>query len=478
MQGLGGVAAPVVLLGAGAVVVLLLDLFWEGAAGLLRGAALVVLAAAAAAALAGGGLPAAFHGAVLGGTLARVTDLVAIAGAVAATVLPAPLGWGRRWSAYLALVLWSAAGMALAGAAGNLIVLFLGIEVLSLALYVLTAFALHDGRGAEAGFKYFVLGGLGSGLLLYGAALSYAATGSLAIGPAVRGAGHGPLGAVGLALLVAGLAFKLALAPMQLWTADVYEGAPTPITAFMAVGTKAAAFAALARVAAGALGLSGPFAAALLVSAVVSMFVGYLLALRQPGLKRLLAFSGIANAGTLVLALLVPAIWVSGKAASCTCALVQGLQAPPAWEPVALLYLIAYAVASLGVFAVVAAVGDGRSADGMASLAGLGRRHPWLTAAFVICLLSLAGVPPTGGFLAKLWLLQLLTGGGRPLAAVLVVVATLVALVPYFKLVVAALQPDDGEPAAPLPTGVALVAGLAAVATVAIGILPGAFLHG
>ncbi len=465
MSALGGAAAPIVVLGAGGVLILLLDLLWEGRQTLQRAAALIVLALAAVSAVAVPGFRSGFHGAVLGDALTTVADLLAVAAAAAAVVLPPPARWGKRWSAYLALLLWSAAGMALAGGAGNLIVLFLGVEVLSLALYALVAFAVEDGRAAEAGFKYFLLGGLGSGLLLYGSALVYASGGTLSLHAAT--AASGPLGVMGLLLIVAGLAFKLALVPFQLWTPDVYEGAGTPVTAFMSVGTKAAAFAALARVATSAFGRGGAWTGTVLVLGVLSMFAGYLLAIAQPGIKRLLAFSGVANAGTLVLALLAPA----------------------AWRPAAFVYLVAYAAASLGAFAVVSAVegavpdpampGSRLRPDHMDNLRGLARRYPWLAAAFIVSLLSLASVPPTGGFLGKFLVLQALAGADHPFVAVLIVAATLVALYPYFKLALACLQPaPGGGPVLRASAGWAIVAGVAAVVTIAVGILPGPVLHG
>jgi NADH-quinone oxidoreductase subunit N len=469
---LGGAAAPVIVLGAGAVVLLLLDLLWEGAQGLLRAAALILLALGAVAAWGAGTAGPAFHGAIEGDALLRFSSLIAIAGAAAAVLLPQPSAWGRRWSAYLALLLWSAAGMALLSGAGNLIILFLGVEVLSLGLYALTALDVGSGRAAEAGLKYFVLGGLGSGLLLFGAALSYAATGSLSLGTLACGTGFGTacpafvgvpghagaIHAVGALLVVAGLGFKLALVPFQLWTADVYEGAPTPVTAFMAIGTKAAAFAALARFLTSAFGVGAGWGAVVLVLGVASMFAGYLLALAQPGLKRLLAFSGIANAGTLVLALL----------------------APQALRPVAFVYLAAYASATLGAFAVVSGLEAGPGGDRLAALRGLGRRSPFYAVLLVVCLLSLASVPPTGGFLGKLLLLQALAHAGYPVVAVLVVLSTLVALYPYFKLAVAVVSaPEDGLPDAPRPPlGVTVVAACAAAATLVVGIFPGTILRG
>ncbi|HVB10786.1 MAG TPA: NADH-quinone oxidoreductase subunit N [Bacillota bacterium] len=459
MNALGGAAAPIVVLGAGGVLILLLDLFWEGRQALLRAVTLAVLALGGIAAVAAPGFGSGFGGAILGDRLSRVSDLLAVVAAAAAVVLPPPAGWGKRWSAYLALLLWSAAGMAVAGGAGNLIMLFLGVEVLSLALYALVAFSVEDGRAAEAGFKYFVLGGLGSALLLYGSALVYAASGTLSLTAAT--AASGPLATMGLVLIVAGLGFKLALVPFQLWTPDVYEGASTPITAFMAVGTKAAAFAGLARVATSGFLTSGGWAGTVLAIGVLSMFAGYLLAIAQPGLKRLLAFSGVANAGTLVLVLLAPA----------------------AWREAAFIYLAAYAAATLGAFAVVSAVEDpglgSGGADGLDHLRGLGRRYPWLAAALVVSLLSLASVPPTAGFVGKLLVLQALAGAGHAFVAVLVIAATVLALYPYFKLAVACLQPADGDgPRLRASSGWPVVAAVAAVATLAIGILPGVVLHG
>ena len=449
------VISPVLILGAGAVLVLLVALVAGEVGALLRTVGLLVVAAAALASLAAHGTG--FSGVVVAGPLSRVADFVVLAGAAAAMTLPAPGRWGERWSAYLALTLWAAAGMALTAASDNLIVLFLGVEVLSLGLYVLTAFAVEDGRGAEAAFKYFILGGLGSGLLLMGAAFAFAGRGSLALSAQPGWTGL-PAG-IGLALIVGGLAFKLALAPFQLWTPDVYEGAPTGVTAFMAVGTKAAAFIALARVMLAA----APAAQGLVaVLGAVSMFVGYLLAMRQPGIKRLLAFSGIANAGTLVLALLAPA----------------------EFRAIAFAYLAAYAAATLGAFAVVAVVeARGPRAD-LDALRGLSGRAPWLAAALIICLLSLASVPLTGGFLAKLLLLEGLAHAGHPFLAVLVVLATVVGLYPYFRVILAVLAPADGAavpdalsvaPRLPAPR---LVAALAVLATFAIGILPGPLLHG
>lgn len=454
-----GPAGPLVILGGGAVLLLLLDLLWEGHPILQRGVALVILALAAWTAITMAAGSSAFSSALLADLLGRATDLLAVAGAAAAILLadPKELGGPKRGAAYLALVLWSSAGMVLAGGAGNLVVLFVGIEVLSLGLYVLTAFGRQDGRGAEAGFKYFVLGGLGSALLLYGSALTYAATGSLGW-HGIAAAATGPLVRVGLVLILAGLGFKLALAPFQLWTPDVYDGAPTSVAAFMAVGTKAAAFAALGRVLVSGFGVGVHWVAVVAVLGLLSMFVGYLGAIGQTGARRLLAFSGIANAGTLVLVLL------AGRH----------------WQSLGFLYLAAYAAASLGFFATIAAVESDGNGDRMVGFVSIARQWPWLGAALIIALLSLAGVPPTGGFMAKLLLLRGLFGAGHPWIAMGIVVASIVGLYPYFRWLMASLDlPESSRPRHPGPRiGWGLVAGCTAVATLLIGILPGIILHG
>jgi NADH-quinone oxidoreductase subunit N len=433
-----------IALGVGGVAVLLADILWEGAEGFLRAVALAAVAAALFLPAAPG-LPA--H------RLGRVLGDVAVASSAVAVLLPSPRAWRRRLAAYLAVLLWSAAGMVLLAHARDLLTLFLGVELLSLGLYALTAFGL-DGRGGEAALKYLLLGGLASGFVLFGGALAYAQTGSLALA-----AWHGAV--AGQALVAIGLGFKLALVPLHVWTPDVYEGAPTPVTAFMAVGTKAAAFAALARVAAPHV---LPVVAAL---GVASMFGGYLLATPQGGLKRLLAYSSVAHAGTFVLA----------------------LEAGAAALPAALLYVPAYGAATAGAFAVAGSVGD-RLAD----YAGLARRRPWLAAAFGVCLLALASVPPTGVFFAKLLLLVGLVHAGHPGLAVLIVAATVLSLYPYFKIAALLVAPGGDAAAAaasaerrpegsPQSTGgaqssrmdwpTALVIACAAAIALGLGIFPG-----
>jgi NADH-quinone oxidoreductase subunit N len=448
------------VLGVGGVVLLAADLVVEGNRPLLQGLAALLAAAACGLLWFGtGGVPALAGDALLGDRMARLLGALACAAAALTALLPLPVGDGadarRRSAGYLALLVWSAAGMVLLAAAGDLLTLFLGLELLSLALYALTGFRERaQGPGGEAALKYFLLGGLGSGLVLYGGALIFAADGRLDF--LARAVPQPPaLALVGLGLVMAGLAFKLALMPFHLWTPDVYEGAPVAVTAFMAVGTKAAAFGALAHLLwqgfPQAPQVWGPLLGA---AAVLSLLLGYVLAAPQAGGKRLLAYSSIAHAGTAALALLLV----------------------PAGATVLPLYLYAYGAATFGAFACLAGLEAAGVGDGLAQLAGLLRRRPWLGGALVLFLLSLASVPLTGGFAGKLLLLLALVGGGRGLLAALVVASTVVALYPYFKLAyltaVAAAGPAGAGAAPRLPAGVAATLCVCAAATLLLGLDP------
>ena len=432
------IVTALAVLGLGGVLLLALDLVAEGCLPLLRIVAFLVMAASAVLLLVGSGVPEFAAGSLNPDQIARLLGaLAAIAGALAA-LLPLPLGDAadrrKRSAGYLALLTWASAGMVLLASAGDVLTLFLGLELLSLALYALTAYA-PSGLGGEAAMKYFLLGGLGSGLVLYGGALVFAGTGHLdfLIRPVTAG---GPLVDAGIALLVAGLGFKLALVPFHLWTPDVYEGAPTAVTAFMAVGTKAAAFAAAAHLLlVGFPSLSAVWTPLLAVLAVASLLLGYALAAPQRGLKRLLAYSSIANAGTAALALLL------------------GLHS----SGVLVLYLYTYAAATFGAFACVAA----------------GSRAAWLRAALLLFILSLASVPLTAGFAGKLALLLGLVQGGRAALAVLVVLSTVIALYPYFKVARQSMEPGEDAGAGRLPFGLAAVIAACALATLLLGVWPG-----
>ena len=338
----------------------------------------------------------------------------------------------RDLSGYLALILWSALGMAVLAGAGNLLTLFLGLEILSLSLYVIVAFGEGE-RSREAAFKYLILGSVASGALLYGAALIYAQTGGMSLASLALGwQSGGALMKVGLGLVVAAFAFKLALAPFHVWAPDVYEGAAAPVTAFMSVGTKAAAFAGLVRFLAAALPEEkGALMLPLWILAVLSMVVGSLGACAQTNVKRLLAYSGVAHVGYLMMALL----GLNN----------EGISA-------GVFYLAAYLFMNIGAFAVVVWLGkDGREGEELADFAGLFYRRPALAGAMALFMLSLAGFPPTGGFPGKLLLVYSALRSGVPRAAAWLVAAlvitTAISAYAYLRVVTAMFRRGEAQAA-------------------------------
>jgi NADH-quinone oxidoreductase subunit N len=322
---------------------------------------------------------------------------------------------------YYSLLLASISGMVLLAQAESLITLFLGIEVLSIPLYVLCATELRRRTSLEAGLKYLVIGSVGSATLLYGLALIYGATGATrfadiagAIGDTV-GTGD-PLLLTGVALGATGLAFKASVAPFHQWTPDVYQGAPTPITAFMAVATKAAAFAILLRLFDHALAETqldwGPALAAL---AAVTIVIGNVGAIPQRSLKRMLAWSGVAQAGYLLAGVVVGTR--------------LGLQATA-------FYLAVYLLMNVGAFAVVIARERvSEHGDDLASLEELGRAQPWLAWPMTIAMLSLAGFPATAGFIGKFYLIDAAVSGDYIWLGVVIVVGSVVSLVYYLRVI-------------------------------------------
>ncbi|MCB0216580.1 MAG: NADH-quinone oxidoreductase subunit N [Caldilineae bacterium] len=373
----------------------------------------------------------------------------------------------RRWPGlarveYFVLLLVATAAMMLLAVANDLVLVFLAIETFSIALYVLSGFLRGHRFSQEAAFKYFVLGAFSAGFLLYGIALVYAATGTTnltLIAWVLEGEIHAlpPLLFVGFGLMLVGLGFKVAMAPFHQWTPDVYEGAPTTVTAFMAAGTKAAAFAALIRILWSGFGPVAPAWAPLLASlALLTMVVGNLAALVQVDLKRMLAFSAVAHAGYLLVAV------VAGG---------------PAGDGAALFYLLAYALMNLGAFGVLMAIGpvgpEGRDATNLADLKGLARRHPGLALALAIFLLSLTGLPPMIGFLGKWYIFQAAVGSGYTWLAVAVMVNSVVSAFYYLRPIVlmtmAEAEPD--LPAITVPTASAMAIAVSALLVVTALIL-------
>jgi NADH-quinone oxidoreductase subunit N len=383
---------------------------------------------------------------------------------------------------YYSMVLFSVGGMATLVAAQNTVTLFLGFELLSIPLYVLCATEMRRATSLESGLKYLVIGSVGSATLVYGLALLYGATGSTDFGAMARALGPGSdlvsdsllLG--GVALVIVGLAFKASVAPFHQWTPDVYEGAPTPITAFMAVATKAAAFGVLLRMMDVALlPVAEDWGPLLATLAAISIVVGNVGALGQSSLKRLLAWSSVAQAGYLLAGVVV--------------ATRLGLRAT-------LFYLAVYLAMNLAAFAVVIArERETALGDHIDSVDGIGWSRPWLAWPLTIAMLSLAGIPATGGFIGKVSLIQATVDGGYTWLAIFIVLGSAASLAYYLRVLAAMwmrpapeaprplpalaggsaeLDPPE-EPAAPSPRGhveLAVVAVVAALLTLASGIYP------
>ncbi len=369
------------------------------------------------------------------------------------------------------ILLLATAAMMLACMAADLVFLFLCIETFSIALYVLAGFRRDDRASQEAALKYFVLGAFAAGFLLYGISLVYASTGTTNLGLihavlARKGLeGLPPMIAVGLGLILVGLCFKVAVAPFHQWTPDVYDGAPLTVTAFMATGTKVAAFAALGRVLWSGFSLLSPmWAPFLAVLAVLTLFLGNLVALVQGDMKRMLAYSAVAQSGYLLIALLAGG---------------------PAGRGALLFYLLAYALMTLGAFAALVALGAAadapeRDATRLADLRGLGARSPAVTVALAICLVSLAGLPPTLGFLGKWTIFDAALGSGHAGLAVALILGSVISGFTYLRpivLMVSATAEDGAaveEPSTPNAVVLAVSALLVAGALVLAGPLAGA----
>jgi NADH-quinone oxidoreductase subunit N len=368
---------------------------------------------------------------------------------------------------YYALMLCSATGMMMMASANDLIVVFLALEILSIALYVLAAFDRRRPTSQEAGLKYFLLGSFSSAIFLYGIALVYGATGTTnltRIAQFLAGTTLLESGTllVGVMLLLVGLGFKVAAAPFHMWTPDVYQGAPTPVTAFMAGATKAAAFGALLRVLLGSFDLYRvDWRPAVWALAAVSLVVGSVAAVVQTDVKRMLAYQSISHAGYVLIG--VQAATDKGTSA-------------------ALFYLLTYAVMAFGAFAVVTVVGgrcDERHA--LSEYRGLAAAQPLLAAVLTLFLLAQAGVPLTGGFVAKLSVFDAAVDAGQYILALLGMLTAVVGAFVYLRIVLAMYAPDDAAEPADQPTvrvdaGTRVALTLAAAGIVVLGILPGTVL--
>ncbi len=396
-----------------------------------------------------------------------ITDLLFLA-AAGVTVLVSQ-GYlereGMLAPEYYLLLVFATIGMMLMGGAADLMVLFLGLETMSVGVYVMAAIDRRSPRSAEAGLKYFLLGAFASGFLLYGIALVWGATGTTNIEligaqVALLDLASSPMLLTGIGLLVVGFGFKVAAVPFHAWAPDVYEGAPTPVTGFMATAVKAAAFAALFRVLLEALP-AVPAAHQLLAGlAFITMVVGNLVALAQRGLKRMLAWSSVAHAGYLLVAA------ATGGAAATAAFLV---------------YIVAYAATTLAAFAIVAWLGRGGEGEvQIDDLAGLASRRPWLAFGLAVCMLSLLGFPGTVGFIGKWTVLLAAVDAGRWILAVTLVVTSVISAGFYLPVLMTAYMKPLAHPSAHeqarLDGRARMVVSAAVLAILVLGVRPNSLL--
>jgi NADH-quinone oxidoreductase subunit N len=374
---------------------------------------------------------------------------------------------GEPGEEYCLLLLLATLGGTVLVASRHFASLFLGLEILSVSLYGLIAYPRQRADAGEAGMKYLVLAGFSSAFLLFGMALLYARLGTLEFGELavrLRGTGGpiaGPFVPAGLALMLVGIGFKLAVVPFHMWTPDVYQGAPAPVTAFVATASKGAVLALLLRFA-GALGLTGTPAFAWLIAliAVASMFAGNLLALRQTSLKRLLAYSSIAHLGYLLVAFLA-----GGSA---------GVEA-------IVFYLVAYTVTTLGAFGVITILsGPAGDLDALDGYAGLGRRRPWLAGALAAMLLSLGGIPLTAGFIGKVLVIRAGVSASQWALVIILAGNSAISIYYYLRVVVAMYLRESDAPSAthkPASTIAQLTLAVLVIALFWLGIWPGSLLR-
>jgi NADH-quinone oxidoreductase subunit N len=437
-------ALPEIILALGAMALLMLGVSRERSTAIVDlGAVMLLVAAAFVAAV----LP---NGTIFGGSFvvddfARFFKVLAFVGSACAIVMSLDyLAKEReRKFEYSILILLSTAGMGMLISAGDLIALYLGLELMSLCLYVVAASSRDSARSTEAGLKYFVLGALSSGMLLYGCSLIYGFTGNVSFAGIAKASGEGGIGLIfGLVFLFAGFCFKVSAVPFHMWTPDVYEGAPTPVTAFFAAAPKVAGMAIFARATVSAFpGIVPQWQQIVVFVAIASMALGAFAAIGQRNIKRLMAYSSIGHMGFALIGL------AAGTAEG-----IQGLT----------VYMAIYLTMTLGAFAVILAM---RRPDGMVEgiddLAGLARANPALAFFLALLLFSLAGIPPLAGFFAKYYVFLGAIKAGLYGLAVIGVLASVVGAY-YYLLIVKIMYFDEPAPGfRPVPVELKAVLGIA-----------------
>jgi NADH-quinone oxidoreductase subunit N len=467
--------SPLVVAVLAAAAVLVVDLIWPGRSRVAIGTALVALAVTAAVTISVGTSAAtAFGGSYTVDALTTFLDILFIA-IVVMTILFAPdylLPRNLPVAEFAIVLIFAMCGAMLIAGSTDLLLLFLGLELMVLPGYMLAAYHKTDAFSTEGAIKYFLLGSFSSAIFLFGLAFVWGLTGTTrvdgvatALGAIV--AGDAPLSpglAMGLAFMTTGVAFKIAAVPFHYWTPDAYQGSPTPITGYLSVGPKIGAFALILRLFVEALGpLSDVWLPVMMVLAALTMTLGNLVALTQDNVKRMLAYSSIAHTGYMLVGL---AAYAGGQ--------LEGLEG-------LLYYGAAYTFMNLGAFAVIAALQKRPGVtSALSTFAGLGRREPVLGILMTLFLLSLTGIPPTAGFFAKAYVILAAVSAGGPLTilAVLAVLNAAAAAFYYLRVVVYMFMRDPVGDAPALRHGALLWGGLAAATTltIAFGLFPTALL--
>ncbi len=430
---------PLIILVGWASIILLLDAFVgkrvKGLTASLAAFGLVVVLVISFLDL--GGTTGAFNGMIIQDGFSSYLQILFAGSGLVAVALAYPYleRMGIKRGEFYPLLLFSISGMILMAQAADLIVVFLALELLSIPLYILAGIARPDPASEEAALKYFLLGAFAGGFVVYGVALSFGATGTTSLAGIVASITEGTadmtLLSVGSGLILIGLGFKVALVPFHMWTPDVYQGAPTPLTAFMAVGAKAAGFAALLRIFLAALPvLSDDLVPVFWVLSALTMFTGNLIAIAQSNIKRMLAYSSIAHAGYILMAL------VTFGQESLIADVVGA----------SLFYLFGYAVTNFGAWAVVIALEkkEGQGLD-LEDYCGLSKKYPLQAAAMLVFMLSFIGVPPTLGFVGKFYLFRTVVSGGYIWLAIIGVLTSLLSAYYYLRVVVN-MYMKDGDP--------------------------------
>ncbi|HEY98668.1 MAG TPA: NADH-quinone oxidoreductase subunit N [Dehalococcoidia bacterium] len=468
---------PEITMAAFAVLVILLDLFVRQKA-VLRGVSIIGLLAVIGYSLGmwngiSDELPAFIFNSMLAVDNFSLFFKILLA-AIAVLVILASADYASKFTRfqgeYYALILLSALGMMLMAAASDLISLYISLELASISLYVLVSF-LKDRKSTEASLKYLLLGAIASAVLLYGMALVFGVTGQTqldAVAASIQSMGLGglvdnPALLIGIVLMIAGLGFKIAAVPFQMWVPDVYEGAPTPITAYLSVASKAAGFAFILRIFYSAFGmpdwLSQNWGMIFAVLAVFSMFIGNIVAIPQTNIKRMLGYSSIAQAGYLMVGLATLGFASAGAIAG---------------QSTILFFLASYTVTNLGAFIVVIAISNKINSDNIEDYSGMGKRSPVLALALTLCLVSLIGMPPAAGFMAKFYIFSAAVQQDLIWLVVIAVINSVISAYYYLRVVKVMWF---GEPATPenVPSTVAPRVALiiSCLFVLLLGIIPG-----